>query len=315
MDYGGMAGAAVGGIFGLATSALNNYYAEQREEEARQHNYILNEQAAWEADRRTRALYADLQSPEALRKQYEEAGLSPSVMFGAGGTSGATPSNGAQGAGPNGIAPNVYGVSALEAAQIGLMTAQAQKLEAETETEKGENDRGKAEIDNIVAQTANTELKNVWQEYSNTLAMLEVQVKATIADTIVENYVQQTEKLKAEARKAKVDAKISEATEQTIIDYTHEKTSNLIADTIVKETQGKLNKTQAKDLLNQIENRNKNTELRDSELKAQVEQWAEQNNLTEKKIIVDGAIGGINAVGKLYDIFLGRTPKAVNPTK
>lgn len=192
-DLGMVATNAVGGLFGIAATKINNQMAAEREKIARQENYRYNERAADAADARTRALYADLQSPEAMLTQYREAGLSPSQMF-SGGAQGAQPSSGAQGAGPQGISPNVFGYDPMILANVGLVNAQARnqeaqanKAETEAQTIAGKNERGQEEITNLKSQSAvnnqklgeiyaNAKLKglqSVYQEYANSIEMLQ----------------------------------------------------------------------------------------------------------------------------------------------
>lgn len=289
----GIAGAGVSGLFGIATSAINNAMAKEREKEARAENYKYNEMAADNADARTRALYADIQSPEALRRQYKEAGLSPSLMFGAGGASGATPANGAEGAGASGISPTTYGVNMLDAAQAALLVAQKKKVEAETNTINGDNERGRAEIESIITNTTNTALKNVWQEYSNTLAMLETSFEASTLDSHIERFITETNKLKEELRSAKVKAEIDEKSEQDILTYIKERNRNLVADRILKASQKALNEIhgelakhqitltdeQCRDLVSQIETRSEQVKINRDTLNQEIKEWAVKNGL------------------------------------
>lgn len=126
-----MAGETILGVMGnIASTAINNYAANYRTQQDRKENYKYGEMAAENADRRTRALYADFYSPEALMKQYQEAGLSPSMMFG--GTPGQGGMSGAQGAGPAGPQTPVYGIDPLVGAQIANIMADTNKKKEET---------------------------------------------------------------------------------------------------------------------------------------------------------------------------------------
>lgn len=117
----------LGGNFAL--SAYNNAQARALAEYDRQQNYLYGEMAANNADTRTRGLYRSFYSPEALLKQYQEAGLSPSMMFG--GTPGQGGMSGAQGNGAHVQTP-YQPVSLLEAAQVSNLLAQTKKTNAET---------------------------------------------------------------------------------------------------------------------------------------------------------------------------------------
>lgn len=116
------------GQFGL--SAYNNEMARRRADYDREQNYLYGERAANNADARTRGLYNSFYSPEALISQYQEAGLSPSMMYG--GTPGQGGMTGAQGTGAHGIQTPYIPVSMLEAAQAANLFAQTKKTNAET---------------------------------------------------------------------------------------------------------------------------------------------------------------------------------------
>lgn len=135
-------GAATVGAGGtILGSLLNNDLARRREAEARRENYKYNEMSADNADRRTRALYSDFYSPQALMRQYQEAGLSPSLMFG--GTPGQGGMSGAQAA-SSAVQPTTFGVDITKGLELGLMAAQVKKLNAETQNI--ETDTARADI-------------------------------------------------------------------------------------------------------------------------------------------------------------------------
>lgn len=84
----------------------------------------------------TEKWYNMYQSPEAQMRQYNEAGLNPALMYGKGGAGGSTaapvqgqmsaPSAGGQGRGEG------MGINVLQAAQVGLIQAQKENIEADT---------------------------------------------------------------------------------------------------------------------------------------------------------------------------------------
>lgn len=121
---------SAGASFGLA--AYNNEMQKRQTREDREQNYVYNEMSANNADRRTRGLYQSFYSPEALLKQYQDAGLSPSMMFG--GTPGQGGMSGAQGSGTQGLQTPYMPVSLLEAAQVANIIAQTDKTKAETKS-------------------------------------------------------------------------------------------------------------------------------------------------------------------------------------
>lgn len=159
-----LAAAVIGAGATIGSGIISNIMAERREAESRLQNYGYNEAAAIAADKRTRQLYEDLQSPKALLQQYKEAGLSPSLMFGDGGAG--TIGNGAQGAGAAGVNPNVFGVNAMEAAQIGLINAQTEKTKEETKNVSVDTDLKRIE-ENLKA-LQQTEYNNEWTIINST---------------------------------------------------------------------------------------------------------------------------------------------------
>lgn len=128
--FGGVGTAAVGAGVNAVMGYFNNKWAKEREQLARAENYRYGEMAADEADARTRALYNDLYSPQALADQYKEAGLSPGLMFG--GTPGQGGMSGAQGTGAAGLPSTYMPISLLEGVQAANILAQTEKIKAET---------------------------------------------------------------------------------------------------------------------------------------------------------------------------------------
>lgn len=148
-----------GAIQGVLTG-INNYLSRQQSEYDRQENYRLNELAAGASDQRTRALYNDFYSPKALMKQYKEAGLSPSILFG--GTPGQGGSTGSQGGGPAGPSSTFMPLSLMEAAQVANIQAQTKKTQAETR--------------NINEDTILKQTQEIWQTYLNSEKGIEVKL-------------------------------------------------------------------------------------------------------------------------------------------
>lgn len=286
---GGMAatGAMQGG-FGILSSYLNNKWAEKREKAARKENFEYGEMSANAADARTRALYRDLQSPEALLQQYRAAGLSPSLMFGGGGIGGQT-TQGAQGAGAAGISPTTYGIPPIDFAQIKLMESEANKNNAEADRLNGNNERGKAEISEILERTNNFALKNAWQEYENALQEINLTKEASTYEQQIKNYFVESDILLHRLTSARVKATIDEETENDVKNYMREQVLNLMADTFLKRSEKALNEEkitltgeQVEDLISQITTREEQLQLNKETLSAQVDQWCKENGLTER---------------------------------
>lgn len=157
MNWQEAAGAVTSGALTLGINAYNNEMAAARTAEDRRLNFYYGEKSAAAADRRTRALYNDFYSPEALLRQYQEAGLSPSLMFG--GTPGQGGLSGAKGTGAIGPQTPFMPLSLVDAAQASALFAQAEKTKAETK--------------NINTDTDIKELQKVWDEWRNNLKSIE----------------------------------------------------------------------------------------------------------------------------------------------
>lgn len=290
----GIENAIFGAGLGIAQSGINALTADYNNELAKdyygyaaEHNYMYGEKSADRADIRTRLLYNDLYSPQAQMQQIKEAGLSPSLFYGdAGGISGQA---GAQGSGAAGNMPQVFGMSPVDLAQTMKLQAETEKIQEETKTEKGTNKRGAAEISQLIENCKSTQLKNVWQEYQNALSEIETTIEASLQDTKIENYIEQTRYLSHICRSAEAKAEVDVKTKDATMEYAEEKTRNLAADTILKKTekvlkQHNVNLTDAQisDLKSQINVRKAQVEINQEWLESQVQQWAVQNGLQEK---------------------------------
>lgn len=154
----GITGNIVSGLFGLATTGINNAIAAERAREDRRENYMYGEMAAENADARTRALYNDFYSPKALMEQYKAAGLSPSLMFG--GTPGQGGTTGAQGTGGAGIQTPFMPISLVETAQAAQLFAQTEKTKAETKEIQTETNIKKLEEE--LKELSNSTYKDTW---------------------------------------------------------------------------------------------------------------------------------------------------------
>lgn len=314
-------------LLGLVLSLLgvgaNNLLAGKREENARQENYQLNEQAADNADARTRALYNDLQSPSALLSQYQEAGLSPSMMFG--GTPGGNPGQGAMGAGAAGISPTTFGFEGMDAsaiADIKLKNAEARKANAEADTEAGINDRGKSELTMLVKKINNQELQNELQEYENTYKLMQTDLFGEYGEAEalakINELVEHANQMKEQAEKLKTEGEILKGQKNALIQKTNEEVKNTIADTMVKYAQVKLinkqvtlTKAQCLSLLGDISYKQGMLTLGKEKLQKQVEQWAIENGFKKKdqqiaiaKMVLDFYLGVGDNTAKFIDAIM-----------
>lgn len=259
------AGAAALGLAGtIASAAINNGASYGITKQARADNYYYGEKAAENADLRTRALYNDLQSPKALLQQYQEAGLSPSLMFSGGGGQGAQPSAGAQGSGAAGLSPQTYGVdlgqAAMQAAQVKLMEAEADKAGAEAQNIK---EYGGSEAEARIADfLASAGVKDAQRQ----MVIVQTRItEATEADTIkqmsytTQALYKQVEKLTYDVMSAEAQANVDQATvderikaaklNNSVLEATAD---NILSKTKLQDEQRELVKTQVIAIANEI---------------------------------------------------------------
>lgn len=271
--------AAFNTVGNFISTAYNNRLAEEREEKARLANYRLNEKAAENADRRTRALYNDLYSVGAQMDQLKDAGLSPSI-YASGGLAGMSGQTGAQGGGTEGIYPNTYGINPIDVSQIRLNNAQANKLEEETRTEAGTNQRGQTEIEKNLSQIqeilsqkglndAAAALANYqagYQEWYNNFCAANETSMSNKLFFDAEIAANQSEKLLYEAMLAGVQFEIAEDTKEEAKAQVRQDLENSIAQEAVFWSQVGLNKAQAKLAVARIDEVYGNLYLRNAEL-------------------------------------------------
>lgn len=158
---------------GAALNGINNIFSHISSNYDRQENARFNEEAAENAYSRQKEMYNMYYSPSALLKQYKEAGLSPSLMFG--GTPGQGGTSAPMGAGAAGSLTPFMPISMMEAAQVHNINAQTEKTKAETKTIEG---------------TREPEIAKLWAETGNTIASTNYTNAQTEAQNI-DNYILQ----------------------------------------------------------------------------------------------------------------------------
>lgn len=167
---------AIGHQYSKELTRLNNDLAAQREATARAENYKYGELQAGAADARTRALYEDYASPQALLRQYKEAGLSPSMMFGkGGGAGGASIPTGAMGPSAA-VGATTYGMNPIDAAAIGKTLAETSLIRAEKKNVEANTDITNVEKD---IKELNLNLQSV--DFKMVTAYMEDEEKGTVS--------------------------------------------------------------------------------------------------------------------------------------
>ena len=257
-------GTIAGGAVQAGLGAINNVWAQKQQGEARRQNYLYGEMAAENADARTRALYNDFYSPQALMRQYREAGLSPSMMFG--GTPGQGGTSGAQGSGAAGLGTPYMPMSMIEGAQIANIAAQTEKTKEETatinETRQGtvENlwaDLNKkfAETNNYEAQTTLTKLQSGYQAIANEYAKPNFEVNLKVANAQCEVLANQSTLLLWQGLHEMTESQIAELTKAARVENAQLQNQNIVTDILSKNTSIKFTENQIEILTRDIENK------------------------------------------------------------
>lgn len=207
----------------LIGGAINNVWGLNMQNQARQENYEYGEQAAQNADQRTRALYKDIYSPQALMKQYKEAGLSPSLMFG--GTPGQGGTSGAMGTGANGPGNTYMPMSILEGAQVAKTLAETKNVEADTKNKETQNENIQADTAQKWANagltkvsTALTEEQVKTQQWQNYITSETSRFTIGQAAAMAEEAAYSAISASFSIINAQVKAEVAEATKQAQID-------------------------------------------------------------------------------------------------
>lgn len=249
----------------MVGAAVNNHLNRVNTERDRYQNFRLNEIAAQNADKRTRALYNDLYSIPAQMEQLKAAGLSPSI-YASGGLAGASGQTGAQGAGSAGQKTNTYNIDPLTLSQIELNKAQATNLNVDSGKKEAETDnineqtkytqglynKLSHEIANLNADTKNkeenaklTQLKGIYQNFQNLIKA------GTMADEmeLVTNQLKTAEEILRHMKKQNQFDESTYDIQKGILINTR---ASLAADVLLKNSQTELNKKQKDYIQEQI---------------------------------------------------------------
>lgn len=225
---------------GLIESGINAGFDEL----ARARNFEYHEKAADNADKRQRAQFHDLYSYSAQKKQMEEAGLSPSLMF-ANGASGQGGATAPQGGGASGVQGGHVTLDPMSQAEIDALREQTrgQKIENDMKQESIEADIA-LKLSQAGLNKASESYKRVQTEREQILKEIDV---ATTEDQINEirnranNMYWESWLTQYESRSAYVRAQVDEATMQTHIQTETAKYQQLLTDIKVGQSQVQLN--------------------------------------------------------------------------
>ena len=179
----GAIGSIVQGIFDIVAQERQM----QHDKKMQERSYMYNDMAANNADLRTRKLYQSFETPQAKKQMLEDAGFNPALVYG--GMNGQIP-QGAQGAGGNGSASNLGGITAPNLAHI------YEILNAKKDLEIKESQKENIDAD---TRNKNADTLNKGKEYykiDEEINLLKSQGKLTN---------EQAEKVKAEVGKISIE--------------------------------------------------------------------------------------------------------------
>lgn len=266
-----MIGALIGAGMGMVAStigkkqgasAADKQYAYEQKYQRDQ--WMYNEDSADRAQARSMAMW-DYTNYGNQKKHMVEAGLNPALMYGQGGGGGVS-ANGPQAAGTGMPTPKGQEIEttkqgmALQAANIASQTmvnqASAEKMKAEANKIKGvDTEQAKAGIDNIIAQTANEKVKK-GLIYADTRVKdaIEELSRAKVEETgwAIKNIVKGMESMDAQIRQTGLSSDVIEKTMESQVNEAVARVQNIMADTLLKESQGRVNQEQAKAIGEQV---------------------------------------------------------------
>ena len=198
-------------------------------------------------------------------KHIKNAGLSPGLIYGMGGAGGTTSGAGqASGVGlPQdqsvgmGLRAQEIGLQMANAAsQIKLNESQAKKNEAEANKIAGvDTELQQATMDNIIAQTSNEKIKKglIYADTRFKDAMEEfTRGKVDEVSWNVKNLMKSLEMADRNIQATDLDNELKSRTMESNVKQAEETLKNTMADTLVKFSQGKLNKVQADAIAEQV---------------------------------------------------------------
>lgn len=245
-----------------ANKARDKQYA--MEQKYQRDQWMYNEDSANRAQVRNMAMW-DYTNYENQKKHMQAAGLNPALMYGQGGGGGAstggtqaaatgmpTPQGEAIGTGKQGMALQAANLIS----QTAVNQASAKKMEAEANKIKGvDTEQAKAGIDNIIAQTANEKVKKglIYADTRVKDAMEELS-RAKVEETgwAIKNIVKGMESMDAQIRQTGLNNELIEKTMESQVNEAVARVQNIMADTLLKGSQGRVNQEQAKAIGEQV---------------------------------------------------------------
>ena len=259
-----MIGAIIGAGIGLAGSILGREQQNEDQREMMELQAKLNQQQAQYNQGLAKDMWNYTSYPNQVRNM-EAAGLNPALLYGMGGQGGSAAGAGqANGVGlsdakgmQTGIAIQGMGLELANlASQIELNKSQAEKNKAEAEKTAGVDTQAQqATMENLIAQTANEKIKKglIYADTRFKDAMEEfTRGKVDEVSWNVKNLIKSLEMADRNIQATDLDNELKSRTMESNVKQAEETLKNTMADTLVKFSQGKLNKVQADAIAEQV---------------------------------------------------------------
>lgn len=255
--WGGVISAGLGTVGQVLGGAIANNQNAKNQRAMQERQIEANKAAAERAYQQQKEMYVRSYNDttySAMRKQMEEAGLNPALMYGQGGSPGVGKGDmggGVQAAGASGPTGAIYsnpaqGIAgpmaqmglqmAMMESEVKLREAQADNLDADTEKKRGvDTQKTYAEIGELVAGTRGQWLDNELKEVNVDIANATKDDEVEMVQTRLNNLKYQTTKAMNEANISGVDATYKEAT--VIMDLAEQQARINLAIAGIKETE------------------------------------------------------------------------------
>ena len=259
-----MIGAIIGAGIGLAGSLLGRKKQNSDQREMMELQAKLNQQQAQYNQGLAKDMWNYTSFPNQVRNM-EAAGLNPALLYGMGGQGGSTAGAGQAGSVglsdakgmQTGIAIQGMGLELANlASQIELNKSQAEKNKAEAEKTAGVDTQvQQATMENLIAQTANEKVKKglIYADTRFKDALEEVtRAKVDEVGWNIKNLIKSLELADRNIQATDLDNELKERTMESNVKQAEETLKNTMADTLVKFSQGKLNKVQAEAITEQV---------------------------------------------------------------
>ncbi len=263
-----MLGNGIFSIFGaglnaaMSSGATNEQWGNQLKLMDIQNRY--NEQMAKNNQLRNKDLW-DYTNYENQKQHIKNAGLNPALIYGMGGGGGVS-ANGAQGQGVTqptdrsvemGLKQQGLGLQLANImSQVELNKSQAEKNKAEANKIAGvDTEVQKATMENIIAQTSNEKIKKglIYADTRLKDAMEEItRSKVDEVEWNIKNLMKSLEIADKNIEATGLDNELKSRTMEANVKQAEEILKNTMADTLVKSSQGKLNKVQAEAITEQV---------------------------------------------------------------